>query len=142
LVDLQVAAREAMEKEDLFKKDPAQGLLEKMPKFLEGDEFAGSIREGLINPTTYPNPRELAKWTLRDDVLWRDHRLYIPKQQALRNAILAKFHDDPLAGHFAERKTKELVRRKFWWPGLTDCVKGYCQACGVCRGRSKDCSNH
>ena len=134
LVDLQVTARESIGNENLFKEDPSQGLLERMPKFLEGDELAGSIREGLINPTAYPNPRELGKWTLRDGILWKSHRLYIPDQPALKNAILSKFHDDPLAGHFAERRTKELIQRKFWWPGLPKFVKEYCQACGVCQG--------
>jgi hypothetical protein len=59
--DLQVTARESMEKENLFGKDPSQGLLEKMP------ELAGSIleREGLVNPAA----RELRRWTLCDNSL-------------------------------------------------------------------------
>jgi hypothetical protein len=44
----------------------------------------------------------------RDDVLWENRRRYITEQQALRNEILTKFHDDPLAGHLVERRTKEL----------------------------------
>ena len=48
--------------------------------------------------------------------------------------ILARHHDHPISGHWSDRKTLELVARKFYWPGLRKLVTEYCRACGVCQG--------
>jgi hypothetical protein len=129
LVSGQRKARGACEFEEPFRKDPSQELLDQLPNFLNIDQLATEIKEGLLNPAEYPDPTELSKWSLRDGVLWRSHQLYIPEQQSLRLAILAKHHDDPLAGHFASRRTLELVARKFYWPGMNRTVDEYCRAC-------------
>ncbi|KFY19162.1 hypothetical protein V493_08103, partial [Pseudogymnoascus sp. VKM F-4281 (FW-2241)] len=34
-------------------------------------------------------------------------------------------HDDPLAGHFGYKKTQELIRRKYFWPGLNQEAREY-----------------
>jgi transposase InsO family protein len=134
LADQRGAAREACETEDPFRADPSQEVVSKLPDYLKSDDFANRILEGLIDPASYSDSEELTKWEHRDNLLWRDRRLYVPDHQALRLAVLAKHHDDPLAGHFATRRTRELVERKFWWPDLSQFVSDYCDACGVCQG--------
>ena len=49
--------------------------------------------------------------------------------------ILTAAHDEPLAGHFAERRTKERVRPHYFWYGLTSDIRRWCASCDVCGGR-------
>ena len=42
----------------------------------------------------------------------------------------------PLAGHYGQNKTIELIRRDYVWPSMRDFVKDYCNSCTVC-GRIK-----
>ena len=51
---------------------------------------------------------------------------------ALRPWILKMAHDHELAGHSGPEKTIEKVTTQWWWPGLSDEVTRYCQACHHC----------
>jgi len=52
---------------------------------------------------------------------------------ALRVTVLEICHDNPLAGHFGQKRTIELVQRQFAWPGLSTFVKEYVKGCHSCR---------
>ena len=41
-------------------------------------------------------------------------------------------HDNPLAEHFGINKTRELVDRKYYWPGLKKGMRNYVRGCDVC----------
>ena len=41
-------------------------------------------------------------------------------------------HDHPLAGHFGQNRTLELIRHENTWPGLRTFVKDYVQSCTSC----------
>ncbi len=45
--------------------------------------------------------------------------------------ILQRNHDDPIAGHFAAKRTLELVARKYYWPGMEKDVKWYANTCAT-----------
>lgn len=114
-------------------------LLERVPQLLQADAFAQRIRQGLAKPEEFTRRRgekkgELAKWESRGDYLYRENKLYVPDSLELRLAILAKLHDDPFAGHFASRRTNELVSRRFYWPRMAVFIEEYCGACGECQG--------
>jgi hypothetical protein len=64
-------------------------------------------------------------------LLYVNHRLYIP-DGALRTQVLTTRHDVPLAGHFGNRKTLELISRDFWWPGIRADVKDFVKSCHIC----------
>lgn len=59
--------------------------------------------------------------------------VYVPNSPALRQAILRRNHDDPLAGHFGVEKTLELLTRKYYWPKIRRCVEEYVRTCDVCQ---------
>ncbi|PRP74940.1 retrotransposable element protein [Planoprotostelium fungivorum] len=42
-------------------------------------------------------------------------------------------HDSPLAGHFGSHKTKELVRRDYWWPKMYHTIESYVKSCDTCQ---------
>ena len=50
----------------------------------------------------------------------------------LRLRVLQSKHDHETAGHHGFRKTLDLVRREFYWPGLRSMVSDYCRTCDTC----------
>jgi hypothetical protein len=62
-----------------------------------------------------------------------DGRVYVPDDAAVRAEILTINHDDPIAGHFGVAKTLELVRRKYFWPGLKRDIQKWVKTCKVCQ---------
>ena len=47
-----------------------------------------------------------------------------------RSRILSLAHD--ALGHPGIKRTLSVIRRKFWWPGVTASVKEFCASCEVC----------
>ena len=46
----------------------------------------------------------------------------VPGNPDCQRVLLAKHHDDPLAGHLGVYRMVETLARKFWWPGMcTEC---------------------
>jgi hypothetical protein len=39
------------------------------------------------------------------------------------------YHDGPLAGHRAFEKTAELIKSRYFWPGMHKQIKDYCSSC-------------
>jgi hypothetical protein len=59
--------------------------------------------------------------------------VYIPRDGSVRQEIMKICHDDPLAGHFGQAKTLELVSRKYYWTTMSPEVKEYVKTCDVCQ---------
>lgn len=62
-------------------------------------------------------------FALIDGLLYHHSRICVPDQVALRQEILRSCHDSPLAGHFGQKRTLQLVDRHFWWEKMRDDVK-------------------
>jgi hypothetical protein len=90
--------------------------------------------------------KELAESGLPDGSPWTQvggqlrfaDRLYIP--ESLRKDILFMCHDSPIAGHYGQKRTVELVKRDFYWPGMTTFIRSYVQGCHHC-ARNKHATN-
>ena len=62
------------------------------------------------------------KWAVNgyyrhEGYLFRSGRLYIPNG-SIRELMVREAHGRGLAGHFGEKKTLELVKEHFYWPGM------------------------
>jgi len=57
--------------------------------------------------------------------MYKERKVYMPKDEKLRAEIIRLYHDTPIGGHGGQWKTVELVTRNFWWPGVTKEVKKY-----------------
>ncbi len=68
-----------------------------------------------------------------DGLLYYRGLLYVPNEGGARQEILRQHHDHPTAGHFGDKRTENLVTRKYFWPGLHRDVVEYCATCAVCR---------
>ena len=75
------------------------------------------------------NPR----WSKDSAGLLRlDDRIYVPDTNDLHLRVLCYKHDHPLAGHFGQNCTLELVCREYTWPGVRTFVKDYVSSCTSC----------
>jgi len=74
-----------------------------------------------------------SRWsTDKAGFLQLDRHIYIPDSDNLRLCVLQYRHDHPLAGHFGQNWTLELIQREYTWPGLQTFVKDYVWSCTSC----------
>lgn len=106
----------------------------------EDEELIQKIREGSKEGTT--NLDEVVEeslrqgkkgWELKEGIVLVEGRIYVPKQDELREHIIRLNHNVPLAGHPGRHKTYELITRNYWWPRLTWDVKEYVKGCEACQ---------
>jgi len=58
-----------------------------------------------------------------DSIIYKEGKVYVPKDDKLRAEIIRLHHNTPVGGHGEQWKTVELVTQNFWWPGVTKEVK-------------------
>ena len=87
--------------------------------------------EGVAGDDLPADEKEDGLWHLKDDILCRNNRWYIPPG-LLRNELLKRNHDDPSAEHFGTLRTTELLQRKYYWPRMVPDVKHYVDTCTRC----------
>ena len=78
------------------------------------------------------------EWREVDGIIYKEGKVYVPKDNVLRMEIIRLYHDTPVEGHEGQQKTVELVTRNFWWSGITKEVKKYVEEYNFCQ-RNKNC---
>jgi len=73
------------------------------------------------------------EWKIEEDLVLKEGKMYVPKDEELRVEIIWLHHDVPAAGHGGRWKTVELVTRNYWWPGVTRDVGRYVERCNLCQ---------
>ncbi|KAB5587886.1 Retrotransposable element Tf2 [Ceratobasidium theobromae] len=68
-----------------------------------------------------------------EGLLYYRGRIVIPEDQDLRNKLLWKHHDHPLAGHQGRARTLESLGRRFWWANMKAEVGRYVDTCPTCQ---------
>jgi len=53
----------------------------------------------------------LCQW--KDDLLWYQGKIWIPKDEGIRTSLIAKHHEPPQAGHGGMAKTTQLINRRY-----------------------------
>jgi len=79
------------------------------------------------------------EWREVDGIMYKEGKVYVPKDEKLRAEIIRLHHDTPIGGHRGQWKTIELVTRNFWWPGIIKEVKRYMEGCDACQ-HNKNCT--
>jgi len=80
-----------------------------------------------------PIRSKLEDWKTKEGLLFFKDRCYIPPHEELHREIVKQYHDSLTGGHPEHFKTLELIRRNYWWPGMTVFVKNYVMGCTVCQ---------
>jgi len=65
--------------------------------------------------------------------MYKERKVYVPKDDKLRAEIIRLHHDTPVEGHGGQWKMVELVTQNFWWQGITKEVKQYIEGCNTCQ---------
>ena len=73
------------------------------------------------------------EWKIEGDLVLKEGKVYVPKDEELRVEIIRLHHDVPAAGHGGRWKTVELVTRNYWWLGVTRDVGKYVEGCDLCQ---------
>jgi len=117
--------------EEVIIEGPEVDILEKIKKAESRDEDVVRIVEEMKKAGV----RELRgnEWKIEDDLVMKEGKVYVPKDEELRVEIIRLHHDVLTAGHGGRWKTVELVTRNYWWPGVTRDVGKYVEGCDLCQ---------
>ena len=63
------------------------------------------------------------EWREVDSIIYKEEKVYVPKDNKLRAEIVRLYYDMPVEEHREQWKTVELVTRNFWWLGVIKEVK-------------------
>ena len=73
----------------------------------------------------------LSDWSFNNGHLYFHNWMYVPP--FAHSALLHSVHSSPLSGHMGVFRTKSILERDFWWPGLSTFVKHFIAGCAVCQ---------
>jgi hypothetical protein len=103
-----------------------------------------SSKRNTLNPRNYnwslPLPAEESdsedeEFTVLNNGLLATSYGKILAPESLREKILFRYHDDPLAGHLGTKKTVGRIRCRYYWPGMVKDIKAYVKQCAICEKR-------
>jgi hypothetical protein len=78
-------------------------------------------------------PANIASLELRDGLWYRGQQVFVPHDDALRQALIEEHHNPLYSGHFGEDKTLENLRKVFYWPGMQKQVRSFVANCDSCQ---------
>ena len=110
---------------------PEVNIMERIKRARSRDEDVIRIVEE-IKKAKVKNLQE-NKWQMEGGLVFKEGKVYVPKDEELRAEIIYMHHDVPAAGHRGRWKTVELVTRNYWWPGITRDVGRYVEGCDLCQ---------
>ena len=73
------------------------------------------------------------EWKVEGDLVLKEEKIYVLKDEELRAEVIRLHHDVPAAGHGGRWKMVELVTRNYWWPEVTRDVGKYVEGCDLCQ---------
>ena len=117
--------------------------------FLEGLSDIGpmQLHEEQLKDPTLQKVRELAaKKDLKGTrYVWHNNLLFriferngtslkqVVVPQKYRTGVMKAAHDTPMAGHLAQKRTRDRIWRDFYWPGIIGEVRRFCASCDACQ---------
>jgi len=91
---------------------PEVDIIEKIKKARSKDEDVVRVVEEMKKAGV----KELREneWKIEGDLVLKEGKVYVPKEEELRVEIIWLHHDVPAVGHGERWKTVELVTRNYW----------------------------
>jgi len=118
----------------------------------DGDPGIGRIKVALESDQPRPNWSDISAEMSELKTLWRQwdrleiragmmyrkfdeggeilYQLVTPKDR--QEAVIKYHHDLPSSGHLGVDKTLSKLQQAFYWPGMVDSVRKYCNQCDDC----------
>ena len=94
---------------------------------VKDNEVVKEIKQAKVKMLRDKEQREI------NSIIYKEGKVYIPRDDELRTEIVRLHHDTPVGGHGGQWKTVELVTQNFWQPGVTKEVKRYIEESNVCQ---------
>ena len=69
---------------------------------------------------------------LYDDSSGRRKWLQLVLPRELRDQVMQELHAGVISGHLGEQKMLDQLKERYYWPGMADDVKHWCQTCATC----------
>ncbi len=121
-------ARKAVQGESPLVNKTAEGLLDQILTLQGSDPLCLRLKKELGTDSSREG------YSLdQKGLLYYKGRVVVPLQKSLIQELLYLYHDDQFSGHWGIDKTKELLERKFYWPGLVKDVREYISTCQTCQ---------
>ena len=89
-------------------------------------EFYYTNEDGLLLRKPNTNKKDLKEQTKADTIL---------TPESLKAFILTRYHSLPIAGHKGRDKTLSLIRKRYYWPGMSKDVAKWIRSCATCKKR-------
>ena len=128
-VDILVQDEDSFENK-IFVAQPSSMRLTNMHDEQRKDRVISQAYEELVNTgevLTGQLKKVTTRLNVREGILYFDDRLVVPK--STQKAVLSEVH---AAGHFGQARTLLLMRRSFFWVGMTRDTKDFCRGCLTC----------
>ena len=91
---------------------PKVDIVEKIKKARSKDEEVVRIVEEMKKVGVKVLREE--EWEIEKDLVLKEGKVYVPKNEELRMEIIQLHYDTPVAGHGGRWKTTKLVTRNYW----------------------------
>ncbi|QRW17432.1 Retrotransposable element Tf2 protein [Rhizoctonia solani] len=78
------------------------------------------------------NKEKVINWELKEGLLWHQGKIFVPKDNIIRNLIAESRHNALAAGHPGQARTLELVSRSYYWPSMKKFINSYVSHCKTC----------
>jgi hypothetical protein len=69
----------------------------------------------------------------KDNIIYRNNKIYVPKNKEIRDEILHNHHNSPNVGHPRIHCMLELIKRTYWWPTIKTDITAYVKGCLECQ---------
>ncbi|CAK9782871.1 unnamed protein product [Cutaneotrichosporon oleaginosum] len=121
--------------QDLDDLDTPPDLIQRIQSAQPLDPDLSDLIPYLKDPTLSPPDNlldDLQVLQYVDNAVHLGHTLYVPDDHQLKLDVIKQCHNDPLAGHFGQKKTRELATRHFFFPGMCKFIDLYVNGCQTC----------
>ena len=116
--------------QEVIVEGPEVELLEKIKKARSKDEDVVRVVEEMKKVGV--KKLRANKWQIEGDLVLKERKVYIPKDEELRAEVVQLHHNAPAVGHGGRWKIVEFVTRNYWWLGVTRDVGRYVEGCDLC----------
>jgi len=116
-----------MEKGQLLIKGTEKEIIEKIKKLEAKNNKVIKVVEEIKKARVKILRNE--KWYIENDLVLKEGKVYVPKDDKLRLEIIWLHHNILIVGHREQWKIVELVTRNYWWLRVTKKMKQYVEGC-------------
>ena len=108
--------------------------IEKIEIIVEGMDLLEKVKQSKVKDNEVAKAvKEMKQARVKNSIMYKEEKVYMPRDDKLRTEIVRLHHDMPMRGHREQQKIVKLVTWNFWQPEVTKKVKRYIEGCDACQ---------